>query len=466
MKQKLILLVALVLAIVKGLAMPLDTLTTYVSFDKGSTQLQEKCRVEGLMDQIQPVSAIVVNPSSLDFGTVVIGHYVTRTFKVTGMNLTGPLTLNLVTSRSANSDGFSINKTTITAAQAALGAIVKVTYKPTYAGTHNTTTVTISGGGAESQSVTLSGTAVAPAAPSITVTPQAINFGAVEKDMAVIKSFVIKGANLTGPICLNLSGDADMFYINKTTITAEEAANGVTVTAIYKPLAVGTHSATVRISGSGVYASNAVSLTGKCVVPVIYVTPSSLTFTGSGSKTFTVKGTGLTGGLTLTMTGNDSYFNLSRTSISMADAANGVMVVVTCIPKNSQHASAKIIISGGGASPQTVNLNYVNQPVAIDLVEPEGESEGGIEEFTSGVPLEALGNPTTDVNEVSIDAKVYAEGQNIIIESPAEQSAIVSDISGRAQKVNLQAGHNVIPVNTSGVYIVKVGEKTAKLMLK
>ena len=75
-------------------------------------------------------------------------------------------------------------------------------------------------------------------------------------------------------------------------------------------------------------------------------------------------------------------------------------------------------------------------------------------------------NGTTDVNELAMDSKVYANGLNIIIESPIEQSAIISDISGHAQRVNLQAGRNEIPVNASGIYIVGIREKTTKLLLK
>ena len=65
-----------------------------------------------------------------------------------------------------------------------------------------------------------------------------------------------------------------------------------------------------------------------------------------------------------------------------------------------------------------------------------------------------------------MNSKVYAEGMNIIIESPVEQSAIISDVAGRARRVNLQAGRNEIPVNASGIYIVGIREKTAKLMIK
>lgn len=84
------------------------------------------------------------------------------------------------------------------------------------------------------------------------------------------------------------------------------------------------------------------------------------------------------------------------------------------------------------------------------------------EETTSDVQ----NNNITAANELSMDVRIYPEGKNIIIESPVEQSAIISDVAGRARRVNLQAGRNEIPVNASGIYIVGIREKTAKLMIK
>jgi hypothetical protein len=102
----------------------------------------------------------------------------------------------------------------------------------------------------------------------------------------------------------------------------------------------------------------------------------------------------------------------------------------------------------------------------INSVEPESENEEENDEFTNLTTQEAFVNPTTDVNELAMSSKIYAEGQSIIIESPLEQSAIICDISGRARNINLQAGRNEIPVSASGIYIVRIREKTAKLMIK
>ena len=136
---------------------------------------------------------------------------------------------------------------------------------------------------------------------------------------------------------------------------------------------------------------------------------------------------------------------------------------------NVQRATGILTIKGGGASAKTVSLSYdATNPVPYAPVvlpdEEEGEDErnGGELQITQ----EVLGNSIADVNELVMDVKIYAEGGDIVIETPVEQSAVISDIAGRARRVNLEAGRNVIPGNGNGVHIVRVGEKTAKLMLK
>ena len=100
-----------------------------------------------------PPRAITAEPGSLTFNNIV-GESATKTFTVTGTNLTGPLTLTL-----NNANGvYSITPTTISAADAAAGKTVTVTYAPTTFG-NNDASITISGGGATAITVNLTGTA-------------------------------------------------------------------------------------------------------------------------------------------------------------------------------------------------------------------------------------------------------------------------------------------------------------------
>ncbi len=398
---------------------------------------------------------ITPSVSTLNFGTVVKDKTASKTFTVTGTNLTGSLTV------SSNSTYFKVSPTTITAAEAAAGKTVTVTYKPTATGSHSGT-ITIKGGDAADKVVSVSGKCVVPA---ISVSPTSIAFGTVAKGQQVDKSFWVTGSNLTGS--LTVSSSNSNFIVSPTSISAAEAAEGKMVTVTYKPSAAGSHSGTITVKG-GDAANKTVSVSGKCVVPEISVSTTSLVFGGyNDSRTFRVTGTNLTGSLTLTS--NSSIFTVTPSTITASQAANGVTVTVKCnAATNIQHATGKITISGGGASPKYFNLTLdatSPQPYA-PLVTPEDDGEDGNDEFSNVSLQEASSGPTTDVDELSMSSKVYAEGLNIIIETPIEQKALISDIAGHIREVNLQAGRNEVPVNANGIYIVRIREKSTKLMLK
>ena len=97
------------------------------------------------------VPTITANPTSLNFNATV-GESVTKTFTVTGTDLTGNIAL------AVSGTGFSIDKTSITRSAATSGSTVTVTYNPAAFGTH-TGTVTFSSNGAEAVTVTLNGQA-------------------------------------------------------------------------------------------------------------------------------------------------------------------------------------------------------------------------------------------------------------------------------------------------------------------
>jgi len=105
---------------------------------------------------------ITVSTTSLSFGSVPydtnISNAPTKTFTVTGTNLTGDLSVT------SNSSLFTVTPSTITASEAMSSKTVTVkflTYKPGAAGAQSAT-ITISGGGAVSRTVSVSGTCVKP----------------------------------------------------------------------------------------------------------------------------------------------------------------------------------------------------------------------------------------------------------------------------------------------------------------
>lgn len=201
----------------------------------------------------EPPRAITVNPNSLSFSTD-IENPVTKTFNVTGTNLTGALTLSL----SGGNGAYTITPTTLTAAQAAAGATITVTYAPTAAGNHNAT-VTVSGGGATSKTVSLTGTATQPVR-TISANPSSLAFNALVGETAT-QTFVVNGQNLNSNLTLSLNDPNGVYTFSPATLTAAQAMAGATVTVTYAPTAYGNQNATITISGGGADAVN-VSLNG------------------------------------------------------------------------------------------------------------------------------------------------------------------------------------------------------------
>jgi hypothetical protein len=237
------------------------------------------------------------------------------------------------------------------------------------------------------------------------------------------------------------------------------------VTVTYKPTVAGTHNATLTIKG-GSAANKTVSLSGKCAE--ITTNTNSLLFAGyRDSRTLTVKGTNLTGSLILRT--NNSNFTVSPTTITAAQAAAGYTVTVKCnVALHVQRAAGTLTISGGSAASKTVTLTFDASGIVpyAGLVLPDGGQEDELNGDELELSLKDSNTTTTALDESAMEVKIYAEGQNIIIESPVEQSALICDAIGRARSVKLQIGRNEIPVNAGGLYIVRVREKSVKLMLK
>ena len=131
-------------------------------YTDGTTSAWSNEQEVTLNEEVVATPTLTVTPTSLSMSAYT-GETATATFKVTGTDLTGNVTLT-----KSGSGVFSISPTTITAANAANGVNVTVTYAPTATGTQ-TGTITVASSGAESKTVSLTGTATN--APITTYTP-------------------------------------------------------------------------------------------------------------------------------------------------------------------------------------------------------------------------------------------------------------------------------------------------------
>ena len=296
---------------------------------------------------------LTVNPSSLSFTGCSTGETYTKTFTVTGTDLRGSVTIT------SNHASFTVSPSTITQDQAAAGATVTVTYKPTSSGTQNAT-ITVSSTGASDKTVSVTGTATTT--PKLTVNPTSLSMSTTV-GTPVTQTFTVTGTNLTSVVNLSVSGTG--FSIDKTTITKTAASQGATVTVTYNPTATGTHTGTVTLSSTG--ASNVtVALNGTAVgTPTLNVNPTSLSFNAAVgeqvTKTFTVTGTDLTSTVYLAVSG--AGFSIDKTSITKTAATNGATVTVTYKPTTGGTHTGSVVLSSTGAQQVTVSLNGIASTV-------------------------------------------------------------------------------------------------------
>lgn len=135
------------------------TITTNGDF---TITMSAQSRISSIVVSYHAASTPLINltPSSLSaFPETEKGLTVTQAFTLSGSNLSADATLAI---SGANAEMFSVSPTSVSPTDGSIaGTEVTVTYQPTAAGTHEAT-LTVSSTGAESKTIALNGTAIAP----------------------------------------------------------------------------------------------------------------------------------------------------------------------------------------------------------------------------------------------------------------------------------------------------------------
>ena len=370
---------------------------------EGYTYSNNQSMIIGIQPPSEAQPQVVVSPTSLTFNTYT-GKTVSRMMMVVGTDLTGNLTLQL----NDTSGHFTVNRTTLRASEVVNGTNVTVTYSPVAAGTE-TASVTISGGGVEPQTITLTGTGIAK---PVTVTPDELSFN-TETGQPVTATFTVAADNLPGSLTLALNDADGVFAIDKTSITTAEAASGATVAVTYSPTAAATHNATVAISGIGAE-TKTVSLSGTAVAPIDPDGPPMITtsvdvldfgncYNGyHESRSLEITGYNLTEDITLSLSGERSIdFTISGSGVITPEMARrGATVTVVSFPYSAGFYSnlylvisypelddIKVPITGQGIKtgaflyPDQTSMAFetrVGHPVTLQLGVTKTEFDGWI----------------------------------------------------------------------------------------
>ena len=195
--------------------------------------------------------------------------------------------------------------------------------------------------------------------PAIAASPRSLTFGGAP-GKTYTKTVTVSGQNLEGDITATLTGD-NVYSIDKTTVTRDEAAAGTLITVTYAPTALGETQATLTLSSEG---ANDVTVniagTAQDETPVLMVDNEQLTFSATegatDSKTFAVSGNFIENDVVITLDGDDA-FSVNPATISAATLADGnATVTVTFAPLAAGDFNATVTVASEGAQSKTVAL--------------------------------------------------------------------------------------------------------------
>lgn len=197
--------------------------------------------------------------------------------------------------------------------------------------------------------------------PTIAVSPTSLSFSGYATQ-TYTQTINVRGINLSSNINIAKSG-SNVFSVSPTTITPEDASNGVDITVTYAPTAAGNATGTLTLTSTGA-PSQTVSLAGtaQAATPTLNVNTTSLTFsTGTNApavKKLQITGRFITNPVTLTLTDASGVFNLGTTTIPAASISETtpVEVVVSFESANVGTFNGSIAIASTGAQSHTVSL--------------------------------------------------------------------------------------------------------------
>ena len=318
-----------------------------------------------------------LNPSSLSFGSTVLGTTAAAQSATLTNTGSSPLTISAL----AASGDFALGTgtcSTSTPIAAGGSCTVAVTFTPTSSGTR-TGVVTISdnaGGG--TQTVTLSGSAIAP---GVTLTPSSLTFGStVVGTTAAAQSVTLTN---TGTGSLNItaliaSGDFALGTgTTCSTSTPVTAGDTCTIAVTFTPTASGTRTSVVTISDDASGGMQIVTLTGNGTAAGVSLNPSGLTFgstvvgTTAAAQSVTLTNTGASSlSITaLTASGDFALGAGTTCSISTPIAASGTCTIaVTFTPTaNGTRSGVVTITDNASGGTQTVTLSGTGTAPGVSL---------------------------------------------------------------------------------------------------
>jgi N,N-dimethylformamidase beta subunit-like protein/HYDIN/CFA65/VesB family protein/centrosomal CEP192-like protein len=393
--------------------------------------------------------AVSLSGSSVPFGNQMVGT-TSGSQSVTLTNSgTAPLAISSITLGGTNPADFSSSNTcplSPSTLAANANCSISATFTPTATGSRSAAISITDNAGGSPQTVTLNGTGIAPA---VSLSSASLGFGNQTVSTTSGAQSVTLTNSGTAPLAISsitLGGTNPADFSSSNTCPLSPSTLAVnancSISATFTPTATGSRSAaisitdnaggspqTLTLSGSGVTAAPAVSLSGSSVP---FGNQMVGTTSGSQSVTLTNSGTAPLAISSITLGGtNPADFSSSNTcplspSTLAVNANCSISATFTPTATGSRSAAISITDNAGG-SPQTLTLNGSGVAASTSLF-----SDG----FESGsLPGAWTATSVTSPNTLSIDTTLKHSGsaslKAVQVLGSAGNAAVTKSIAGQ-----------------------------------
>lgn len=154
-------------------------------------------------------------------------------------------------------------------------------------------------------------------------------------------------------------------------------------------------------------------------------------------------------------------------------------------PLGAEHDVSASVVSTGDTRVLVYNAENVNfaasQGALITLTLTANEQFAGEGELTvdnivvsdramnavtlSPVKVKIGKRHVTAIDNVAVtEVKLYANGDRVVVDTPVSEQMTIANIGGMTQTVMLRPGRNIVSLSGTGLYIIKVADKTVKIL--
>ncbi|HEY6947042.1 MAG TPA: choice-of-anchor D domain-containing protein [Candidatus Acidoferrum sp.] len=432
---------------------------------------------------------VTLSGTSLGFGNQIVGTSSAAQMVTLSNTGTATLTISSIAITGTNSGDFSQTNTCGASVAAGANCSISVTFKPTATGARAASVTITDNASGSPQSISLSGTGVAPVVSfggttSLTFSGQPV--GTSSAAQSVILTNTGNAALTINSIAITGTNSSDFSETSTCPASPSTLAAGAncSIAVTFKPTATGTRNASLSVTDDASGSPQSVSLTGTGVpaAPVVSLSPTSLSFgnqfvgTSSASQSVTLTNTGNAtlsfsgSGITITGTNSGDFSQTNTCGASVAASANCTITVIfkpsatgarsaaVSITDNAAGSPQSVALTGTGTAPivsfgGTTSLNFNNQLVgSTSASQTVTLTNTGTATLTiSGSGISITGANSGDFAETNTCGSSVAAGANCTISVTFKPTATGARNASLSVTDNASGSPQSIPLTGTGV---------------